>query len=150
MAVGLREGNLAPDFEFSSFDGRRQKLSDFRGRVVILNFWATWCIPCKAELPDMNTLLEREGDERLAVLAMNYGESFTSANRFVEQLDVRLTAFGYDPGQSVARRYNVEGLPVSYFIDARGVVVRVVVGQLTPALMDSGLREASAVPSASS
>jgi thiol-disulfide isomerase/thioredoxin len=148
LSVGLREGNLAPDFEFSSFEGERLRLSDLRGRAVILNFWATWCIPCKAELPDLSTLLERHGDDRLAVVAVNYGETFRRADDFITGLDVRLTAFAYDPEQQVARRYGVQGLPVSYFIDARGVVTRVIAGQLTPSLMETGVAEAFGAPQA--
>ena len=79
---------------------------------------------------------------RLAVLAMNYGETYSVADRFITQLDVRLTAFGYDPEQAVARRYGIEGLPVSYFIDADGVVARVITGQLTPALIEAGMAAA--------
>ena len=141
-SVGLREGNLAPNFEFSDFDGARTRLSDYRGRVVLVNFWATWCIPCKAELPDLDTLLQRYGDQRLAVLALNYGESFDVADRFITGLDVRLTAFGYDPEQAVARRYGIEGLPVTYFVDEHGVIARVIIGQLTPALMEAGVAAA--------
>ncbi|HEY4685757.1 MAG TPA: redoxin domain-containing protein, partial [Dehalococcoidia bacterium] len=67
LSVGLRQGDLAPDFEFSAFDGRRLRLSDFRGRPVLLNFWATWCIPCKRELPAMEALLRRHEADGLAV-----------------------------------------------------------------------------------
>src|SRR5688572_8985946 len=55
-APGLGEGDIAPDFEFSTFDGGRQRLSDLRGQAVMLNFWATWCLPCRTEMPDMQTL----------------------------------------------------------------------------------------------
>jgi thiol-disulfide isomerase/thioredoxin len=142
MTVGLQEGDLAPDFAVSSFEGQRFRLSDFRGRAVIVNFWATWCGPCKAELPDLSTLLERHGEERLAVLAVNYGETPRLAGDFIDALAIELTAFAYDPKQDVSRRYAVTGLPVSYFIDARGVVARVVIGQLTPAIMESGVQDA--------
>jgi thiol-disulfide isomerase/thioredoxin len=140
--VGLGEGDLAPDFVFSSFDGTRVRLSDFRGRAVLLNFWATWCVPCRVELPQMDTLLQQYGDSRLAVLAINGGESASRASGYIRKLDIRLTAFGYDPKSAVARRYAVQGLPTSYFIDAQGVVTRVVAGQLTPRIMQSGVDEA--------
>lgn len=146
LDVGLREGNLAPDFEFSAFDGRRMKLSDFRGGAVLLNFWATWCIPCRAELPDMETLLHRYQDRGLAVIAVNNGESFAPADRFLRRLEVQLTAFAYDSRQSVVGRYDVYGMPMSYFIDARGVITRVVAGPLTPGIMETGVREALSPP----
>jgi len=142
FSVGLKEGNLAPDFEFSSFDGERMRLSQLRGRPVLLNFWATWCGPCRVELPDMQELLRRHEAQGLAIVAMNNGESFKSADRFLRKLNVRLTAFGYDPRQDVARRYAVQGLPTSYFIDAQGIIVKVVAGQLTKTLMESGAQAA--------
>jgi thiol-disulfide isomerase/thioredoxin len=142
LETGLREGNIAPDFEFSAFDGRRLKLSDYRGGPVLLNFWATWCIPCRAELPDMENALRRYDGRGLSVIAVNNGEAFKPADRFLQKLEVQLTAFGYDPKQTIVRTYSVYGMPTSYFIDGRGVITRVVTGQLTPAILESGVQEA--------
>ena len=129
--VGLSQGDLAPDFEFSAFDGQRLKLSDFRGRAVFLNFWATWCQPCKRELPDMDELLRQYSGQGLAVIAMNNGERFEPARKFMdEDMGVNLTAIGYDPEQDVADRYAVDGMPTSFFIDENGVITQVVRGEL--------------------
>jgi thiol-disulfide isomerase/thioredoxin len=129
--VGLDQGDIAPDFEFSAFDGQRLKLSDFRGRPVFLNFWATWCQPCKRELPDMDELLREYSDEGLAVIAVNNGERFEPARKFMEEdMGVNLTAIGYDPEQDIVSRYNVVGMPTSFFIDANGVITQVVRGEL--------------------
>jgi len=144
LSVGPEEGKLAPDFEFSAFDGRRLRLSEFRGRPVLLNFWASWCGPCRIELPDMQDLLHKYEPQGLAVIAVNKGEKFAPADRFLNRLKVQLTAFGYDPEQDVANRYGVQGLPHSFFIDSRGVIVRVVTGQLTKTLMENGAQEALA------
>jgi thiol-disulfide isomerase/thioredoxin len=144
LSVGIEEGQLAPDFEFSAFDGRRLRLSEFRGRPVLLNFWATWCGPCRIELPDMQELLRKYEGQGFVIIAVNKGEKFAPADRFLKRLKVELTAFGYDPEQGVANRYGVQGLPHSYFIDSRGVIVRVITGQLTKTLMESGAREALA------
>jgi thiol-disulfide isomerase/thioredoxin len=141
VRVGLRTGDLAPNFEFSAFDGRRLKLSDFRGRPVFLNFWATWCGPCKAELPAMETSLRNHEASGLAVVAMNNGEDFVPAERFLRDLEADLTAFGYDPESSVARRYELIGMPTSYFIDADGVITRVVAGALNERQMESAVQE---------
>jgi thiol-disulfide isomerase/thioredoxin len=142
--VGARELDVAPDFEFSAFDGRRLRLSEFRGRPVLLNFWATWCGPCRRELPEMETLQRRYQAQGLAVIAVNTGERFAAADRYLRGIGVQLTAFAYDPASAIARRYGVEGLPVSLFIDAQGAIARIVNGQLTPALMESGVQEALA------
>jgi thiol-disulfide isomerase/thioredoxin len=141
LSVGLNEGQLAPDFEFSTFDGDRLKLSDFRGRPVFLNFWATWCGPCRQELPNMQTMLEKYSSSNLVVLAVNNGEAVAPAQRFLDRLDVQLTEFAYDPTAQIVRRYQVTGLPVSYFIDARGIVTRVVAGELSFNVMEASVQE---------
>jgi len=137
LPVGLREGDVAPDFEFSAFDGRRMRLSELRGRAVLLNFWAVSCFSCRQELPDMETLL-RANPDRLAVLAVNAREAYEPANRYLRKIEVQLTAFAYDPLGDVVRLYGVYyGLPTSYFIDSAGVVRRVVTGQMSLKLMQS-------------
>ncbi len=73
LSIEPKAGGLAPDFEISAFDGSRQRLSDYRGKPVYLNFWATWCIPCQIELPDTQELLDRHKDE-LAVITVNRAE----------------------------------------------------------------------------
>ena len=143
-SVGLAEGNVAPDFEFSAFDGKRQRLSDLRGRPVLLNFWATWCIPCRAEMPDVEAALHKYAPQQLAVVGMNNGEKFKPAQSFLDKIGVRFTAFGYDPDGSVAKRYAVQGMPTSYFIDAHGLITRVVTGALTPKLLEGGIDSAIA------
>ncbi len=144
LAVGLREGNLAPDFEFSAFDGKRMRLSDFRGRAVFLNFWATWCGPCRAELPDMQTIRERFEAQGLTVIGVNFAESFNRADRFIKELDVTLSVLAFDPAGAIGRAYEVRGMPTSYFIDASGRITRVVVGQLSPRVMEASVLDALA------
>jgi peroxiredoxin len=140
--VGLRVGDLAPDFEFSDLDGRRVRLSDYRGKVVFLNFWATWCGPCRVEMPDMMTVLEKYEDQGLVIIAINNGEAYGPAIRFIDNLELRFTAIGMDPTQEVVRRYQVFGMPTSYFIDAEGVVTRVHASQLSLRVMESAVQDA--------
>jgi len=144
LTVGLREGELAPDFEFSAFDGQRLKLSDFRGRPVFINFWATWCGPCRAEMPDIQTVLEDHAGDRLVVIGINNGEALAPAQRYLDKLDMRWTAFAYDPQQDIVRRYGIYGMPTSFFVDAEGVIVRVHSGQLSLRIMQSAVGEAIA------
>lgn len=139
--VGLNEGQLAPDFEFSTFDGERMRLSDLRGKPVFLNFWASWCGPCRQEMPNMQTMVEKYGKDGLVVLAMNNGEAIEPARRFLDRIEVTLSEFGYDPTAAVVRRYGVTGLPVSYFIDKDGVITRVVIGELSFNVMESSVLE---------
>jgi thiol-disulfide isomerase/thioredoxin len=128
--VGLKPGDLAPDFEFSSFKGERLRLSDFRGRPVLVNFWATWCQPCRTEMPAIDEAVRRYADENVAVLAMNRGERYAPARDWVEGQGIDFTAYGYDPEQSVFDRYEGIGMPTSFFIDANGVITEVVAGPL--------------------
>jgi thiol-disulfide isomerase/thioredoxin len=135
---------VAPDFEFSAFDGSRMRLSDFRGRPVFLNFWATWCGPCRAELPAMEVKLRQHAPEGLVVLGVNNGERLRTAERFLDKLDVKLTAYAYDPGADIARRYSIQGMPTSYFIDAEGVITGVYAIALSESLMEEAIAQAIA------
>lgn len=143
QSVGLKPGNLAPDFEASAISGERLRLSDFRGKAVYLNFWASWCSPCRAEMPDIIALLEQYEGDGLVVLAMNAGEAFGPASGFVDELRMEpLTAITLDPSRSVLERYRVFSMPTSIFIDAQGVLTRVHPGFATAAQMDEFAREA--------
>ena len=82
---GLEIGQLAPDFEMQYPDGRKVKLSDFKGKPVIVNFWATWCAPCEAELPEFVQTYEKYKDQGLVILGVNAQESGEDANKFVEK-----------------------------------------------------------------
>lgn len=143
-SVGLNEGDVAPDFEFSAFDGSRIRLSDFRGRPVLLNFWATWCGPCRAELPAMEVALRDHQADGLAILAVNNGERIQAAQRFLDKLDVKLTAFAYDPAAAIVQRYSVLGLPTSFFVDANGVITGVYASALSPKLIEDAVQDAIA------
>lgn len=140
--VALKVGSLAPDFEFSDFEGQRRRLSDFRGRPVFINFWATWCDPCKTEMPDIQTVLGRFQADNLAVIAVNNGEELAPARRFLDQIKVRLTEFAYDPRGSIAGLYEIGGMPTSVFVDPDGLITRIVSGQMSLNVMDSAVRDA--------
>ena len=148
LSVGLKAGNLAPNFEFSTFDGRRVSLSDFRGQPVFLNFWASWCGPCRAEMPNMQTMLDLYGQDGLVIIGVNAGEALTPAQAFIDRLEVDFTAFAYDPTQEIVRLFGVQGLPVSYFIDADGVITRVIAGQLSYEVMEGSILEILGGPEA--
>jgi thiol-disulfide isomerase/thioredoxin len=143
-SVGLQEGNIAPDFEFSDFDGKRMKLSDLRGRPVLVNFWASWCIPCRAEMPDIEAALQTYAPQKFAAVGVNNGEKYKVAQQFLDKVGARFTAFAYDSDAAVARRYAVQGMPTSYFIDGQGVITLVVLGPLTPPVMENGVKGAIA------
>ena len=131
LDVAPKVGSLAPDFEISDFDGTRHRLSDFRGKPVYVNFWATWCIPCQVELPDMQELLDRHNDE-LAIITVNRAEPLNRAEDFfrnIEKLNgepgISFTVNGLDTDDTLFNEYRGLGMPVSVFIDANGVVTLV-------------------------
>ncbi|MEX2236726.1 MAG: redoxin domain-containing protein [Dehalococcoidia bacterium] len=139
--VGVEEGEVAPDFLASNFAGERFQLSDFRGKVVFLNFWASWCGPCRAEMPAMQDLLEQYGDD-LVVIAINNQESYRPATGFIEELGVEFTQFGFDPTAQIVDVYKVFTMPTSYFIDANGRISDLHIGQITYEEMVEKLEEA--------
>ena len=120
-AVGLDTGKLAPDFEISTPDDERVRLSNLRGRPVLINFWATWCTSCLTEMPEIKALLEDRGPEAFSVLAVNAGDTPVQAAEFIEFLDAPFI-YGLDVGLVLTDAYGVYGLPMSVFIDSTGLV----------------------------
>jgi thiol-disulfide isomerase/thioredoxin len=119
LEVGVGVGDLASDFVISDFDGERLRLSDYRGKVVYLNFWATWCQPCVQELPEIQELQGRY-PETLAVIAVNRSEGVDSAKAFLDELPrtdggtgVGFTVNGLDPDDTLYDEYRALGMPVS-------------------------------------
>lgn len=148
LTVGPEPGKLAPDFEISSFDGTRHRLSAFRGMPVYVNFWATWCLPCGVELPDIQELLRRHGDD-LVVITVNRREPLDRAENYFRNLPhkdggtgVSFTVNGIDPDDTLYREYRAFGMPVSVFIDPDGVVTRVVNGLIALDQMEQFVAEA--------
>lgn len=128
-AFAVIRGAPAPAAEFTlrDLDGRSVSLGEFRGRVVLLNFWATWCVPCREEIPAMQTLARDLGPRGLVVLAVNYEEDPETVRAFVRDTALSLPVL-LDRDGAVARRYRVAGLPTSFVIDRRGSVVGSVIG----------------------
>lgn len=130
-ATGLAVGDVAPDFELTTMDGETVRLSDYRGERVFVNFWATWCPPCRAEMPDMQTLYE-EQDVPFEILAVNLTES--------EQSEQNITSFTEDFGltfpilldmdSATAEKYKVKAVPASYMIDTEGRIAFVAPGAM--------------------
>ena len=147
--LGLQPGELAPNFEVSTHDGRRVKLSDFRGRPVLINFWARWCTSCLSEMPEIKALQAERGADGFVVLAVNAGETRAQAVEFIDYLQAPFT-FALDPGLKLSDAYGVRGLPQSIFIDSTGVVQAVYAGhadraRLT-AYMDAAARAQPPAP----
>lgn len=139
-----REGSLvgrpAPALEATTLDGRSYRLSDGRGRITWVNYWATSCEPCRTEMPAMQRLADAYGD-RLLVLGVDWGESAASVRDFVDRYALRYPIL-LDPSLANFYRWSSrDGLPRHYFVDGDGTVVREVIGPLAPAQMATILEE---------
>jgi peroxiredoxin len=113
-------GDTAPDFEFTLADGTTRKLSDLRGKKVLLNFWASWCGPCREEMPDIQKATQTYGD-KVAVLGVNQREPVDIIASFENEIKVNFQLVANQNGD-IAERYRVSGLPVSYFINTDGTI----------------------------
>jgi thiol-disulfide isomerase/thioredoxin len=131
-------GAQAPDFTLTGLDGTPVRLSDFRGKTVLLNFWATWCGPCRKEFPELVNLSQQEGDRGLVVLAVDVSESRDDVARFAQELGVTFPIV-LDSESTVAHSYRLVGLPTSFFVDGGGVVRAQQLGPLTEASLASKL-----------
>lgn len=124
-------GGPAPPFELKDTRGNSVRLSDYRGKVVLLNFWATWCEPCKKEMPEIQAAHETHEKQGLVVLAVNFGEKLDQAASFAHHGQISFAVL-LDPRANTAAKYGVTNLPVTFFIDENGIVrERVFGGTLT-------------------
>jgi thiol-disulfide isomerase/thioredoxin len=140
-----RAGAPAPKFLLADYDGNAVRLDQFEGKVVFLNFWATWCTACEAEMPDMNRLAKQHPDD-LVVLAVNRGESKSSAKKWSDSRNLDNILFAVDPRESISGTYKLpNSMPVSFFIDAQGNVTRVVPAAQSYAMMEQAYKEAKAL-----
>lgn len=122
-STGIEQGSVAPDFELQTLDGKEFKLSDLRGKKVILNFWATWCPPCREEMPAMQSYYDEHQDE-VEVVAVNLTDKDTSeqaVHDFVNEFNFTYP-IPMDQEGEVSRMYGVINVPTTYFIGTDGVV----------------------------
>lgn len=117
----------APDFTLKDLDGNQVSLRDFRGKVVFLNFWATWCPPCRLEMPAMERLHVELNDQGLVILAVNYREGPEEIQAFLKQHDLTFTAL-LDEKAEVFELYKAWSLPTTYLINKKGEILGRVIG----------------------
>ncbi len=124
-----KEGFSAPDFTLESFDGSSLTLSDLRGKVVVVNLWASWCLPCRYEMPAFEAAYQRYRDAGLTVVGVNMTpqDSEPAARGFAGQLGLTFPIV-LDRNGAVARQYRLLGLPSTFFVDRRGIIRTVIVG----------------------
>ena len=155
VAVGLldeleaAEGELAPDFVLRTLDGGQARLSDYRGKTVVLNFWASWCPPCREEMPEFQELWEQrgaDGSDDLVILAVDRirEDSEGAVEGFTDEVGVTFPVLFDTAGGDVEARYRVLGLPATYFIDRDGVIRARNLGPVFGDLLPDGVAAADA------
>lgn len=118
-----------PAFEGTDLQGRVWRLADLRGKAVLINFWASWCEPCRAELPSLQKLAQRNGPDKLLVLTVNFKESAATAQRFAQRNELTLPVL-LDPQGMLARQWGISVFPSTILIDAQGQAQNVLRGEL--------------------
>ena len=131
--TGVNEGDTAPDFTMNTLDGKEVKLSDYRGKKVVLNLWASWCPPCKAEMPHMQKYYEKNKDKKnVEILAVNLTtmeKDQSNIQTFVD--DYGLTfPIPLDETGDVGVTYQAFSIPTTYMIDTTGVIQKKIVGPM--------------------
>jgi peroxiredoxin len=136
-----RAGFAAPGFTLETLDGETRTLSDLQGQVVIVNLWATWCPPCRAEMPALERVWQEYRDDGLLVLAINQRESANRVRAFVDELGLTFPVL-LDRDGAVGFRYQLRAYPTTFFIDRDGIIRDVVLGgPMSEALIASKVSE---------
>jgi peroxiredoxin len=138
-----RVGDPAPDFSLKTIDGDEVKLSDFNGKTVLLNLWASWCSPCRYEMPGIQAAYEKYKDRGLVVLGIDYTfqDNLLDAKAFVEEFKLAFPILIDETGEVSTGLYGMRGLPTSYFIDTEGILQRIQVGAMLPDKLEEYLTE---------
>ena len=130
---------LAPPFRGLSLDGAAVDLLRLRGAPVLINFWATWCEPCKIEMPAIEAVYQRYRDQGLRVLAVNLSEPADAAAKWTSALDLHVDVV-LDPGGAIASLYRLRGQPSTYVVAPTGVITQIFYGPTTEAALASALQ----------
>lgn len=131
LKVGTGISQVAPDFTLTNLAGEQVSLSDYRGKYVVLNFWATWCPPCRKEIPDLNAFYEENKDD-FVVLAVDLGESKQKVQQFISYGGYTFPVL-LDKDRKIGSRYNVSVIPTSYFIGPQGKIKYIKKGAVSKA-----------------
>ncbi|MFD1708313.1 peroxiredoxin family protein [Siminovitchia sediminis] len=139
----VEEGKMAPDFELTTLSGETVRLSDYKGKKVILNFWATWCPPCRAEMPHMQNFYEKNKDKGIEVVAVN----LTNMDNGKKEIEEFVKDFGLtfdiplDEDGDIGMQYQAFTIPTSYIIDTNGRIASKFIGPMDELTMKNLTKE---------
>ncbi|MBD3921376.1 redoxin domain-containing protein [Paenibacillus sp. PR3] len=141
--TGTRKGEQAPDFELKDLGGNAVRLSDYRGRTVFINFWATWCPPCKAEMPHMERVYKDYAARDVVILSVN----LTTTEAKASDVDDFVSEYGLtfpvvlDEAGIIKRQYKVTAYPTTYVIDKNGIIRNKYAGAINDEIMTKAIRQ---------
>ena len=141
LAPAPEIGHPAPDFTLLDLEGKQVTLSEFRGKTVFLNFWATWCPHCRAEMPDIEAVYQEYKDEDVVVIGVGTLEPEEEVRQFVQRGGYNWT-FVIDTTGEITTTYESAVIPTSFFIDRGGIIQAVKIGAMTKRAMETALAEA--------
>lgn len=131
-------GEAAPDFTLKNLEGQEIRLSELKGKGVVINFWATWCNPCKREMPLIEEQYQLVKDQNIEILAVNIAESHLAVSSFIDRLGVTFPVL-LDSHRIVTQRYAVGALPSTFFINKDGIVMDHFVGEMNESILTKRL-----------
>ena len=137
---GQVDTGMAPDFTLTSFEGQTITLSELRGQVVIINFWASWCPPCREEAPYLERTWRKYKDRGVVFIGVDYADTESKALAYLQEFDI--TYFnGPDLGTRISQAYRMDGVPETYYVAKNGELRGVKIGPLAPPELDQKIEE---------
>lgn len=143
--AGPRDSGKAPDFTLTGYDGRVVTLSKLRGQVVIINFWASWCLPCREEAAYLEQTWRKYKDRGVVFVGVDYVDTEKEARAYIKEFDITYIN-GPDLGTRISQSFNIKGVPETYYVDKNGVLRGVNIGPLKSPQLDQKIDELLAEP----
>lgn len=126
IEVGIEEGNIAPDIELFTLSGEKKYLKDFAGKIVMLNFWATWCPPCRSEMPSIENFYKKNGDVEVVAVSVDE-DSPSQVESFIKENGYTFPIY-YDTNQTLSKKFFIRSIPTTYIIDKNGQIYKKISG----------------------
>lgn len=123
------KSGAAPDFSLTTLDGQQYRLADLKGQVVVINFWASWCGPCRVEAPELQKVWDKYKDKGVTFLGVAYTDTERGAKAFIQQYS-QTYPNGLDIGTKISDLYNIQGVPETFIINKEGKVVEFIMQQV--------------------